>query len=175
MPKFGLRATIDLIHTFNERFELGLQLSYDQKGSKYKVYSENPGPPATDKLITTVTMNYATATLSPRYSVIRDHKLDFGVGPYFGYLINTKLVQQTYYQGTLVNRYSARPDPAITYKDFDYGGAVMAATRFALKNQMQFALQFIYSFGLVDYNKPVVAAVRNNTFSLLVGISLQKK
>ncbi len=173
--KLGFRTSLGLVHTFNEKLDLDLMLSYETKGYKFKLLSESEGPPPTDKLITDVTLNYATATILPRYSVLPMRKLSVGLGPYFGYLIDGKLLQKSYYRDELVNKYRYRPDPDITYNRFDFGLALLVGSNFVLKDRLGLTAQFTYSRGLSDVNKPVVDRIRNSTYSFLVGISIDRK
>lgn len=172
--KFGFHSTLGLVHTFSAGFDLDLKVSYETKGYKFKYHSENPGPPPTDEFMEDLTLNYATATLLPRYSVLPQKKFEVGLGPYVGYLINTKATQKSYHQNVLVNKYQARVDPDLNFKEFDFGISIMVGSNFVLKERAGLTIQFLYSRGLVDFNKPLIASKINNTFSLLVGITIER-
>lgn len=172
--KVGFNATLGLFHDLTSRLDIGIQLSYQNKGYKFEVYSENPGPPATDKALTDVTLNYVTATILPRYCVTPSKRLQLGVGPYFGYLTTTRLVQKQFFQGDVVNKYSSRPNPDIDYKEFDWGASFQVGANFPITERKGIAIQFLYSLGITDINKPVIDKIRNNTFSLLFGIYINR-
>jgi len=172
--KFGFRGSVGFVHTFNSRWELDAKISYENKGYKNEVYSENPGPPPTDKLVEDLTLNYFTLTFLPRYTVIPNGRFEVGIGPYIGYLSTIRLRQKLYFQDAPVSEYSTRIDPGETYKELDFGASFMMGYNIRFKERVGFCVQFIYSLGLIDITDPTVAAVRNNTFSLLIGISLKK-
>jgi len=169
VPKLGFHSQLGLIHTFNSKFEGSLKVTYESKGYRFEVYSENPGPPPSDKATTDVTLNYVTAALLPRYSLLPERKLELGIGPYFGYMTTTRLVQKLYYQNELVRRYSTRP-PVSAYEELDWGLNAMVGSSFVLNERVGIAVQFLYSRGLKDINKPMVDQLRNNTFTLVVGL-----
>jgi hypothetical protein len=171
--KWGLRGGISLIHTFNSHWELYAKFSYENKGCRTRLYSENPGPPPTDELVEDNTLNYITLTILPKYAVMADRKLIFGIGPYIGYLTTVKVDQKLYYQGEVVSRFRRRFDPDLFHKEFDFGLTVMVGSYLAVKKR-EVTIQFVYSRGLVDANDPSAGKFRNNTFSLLVGIPLKK-
>ena len=172
--KLGFRSTLGLMHDVNERFELDLKLSYEVKGLKFRVYSENPGPSPMNEHVSDVTLNYGTASFMGRWSVLPGRKLQVGLGPYFGYLINMKLMQKNYYNNVLVSRYSNRPDPNISYNEFDSGISIMTASNFLLTNGKSLTVQLLYSRGLIDINKPTIDRLRNNVFSLVMGYSINR-
>lgn len=172
--KIGFHSTLGLSHTFSSKFDLNLQVSYEAKGYKFKYLSDNPGPPPTNKFIEDVTLNYASATLLPRYSILPKRKLEIGVGPYVGYLINTKITQKSYFNDVLVRKYQSRPNNGLNFKDFDFGVSFMAGSNFNLNDRKNLTIQLLYSRGLVEFNKPEIASKINNTFSLLVGLSVDR-
>ena len=67
ISKWGFRGSLGLIHTFNSHWELDAKISYENKGYRFRNYSDNPGPPATDELVENLSLNYVTFTLLPRY------------------------------------------------------------------------------------------------------------
>ena len=169
VPKLGFHSQLGLIHAFNSKFEGSLKVTYESKAYPFEVYSENLGPPPTDRAITDVTLNYVTAILLPRYNLLPKRKLELGIGPYFGYMTTTRLVQKLYYQNELVRRYSARP-PGTEYEDFDWGLTATVGSNFALDERLGVSVQFLYSRGLTDINRPIIDQLRNNTFTLVVGL-----
>ena len=172
--KIGFNSTLGLYHNFNTTWDLGIQISYQQKGYKFEVFSENAGPPPTDKATTDVTLNYVTATFFPRYSIIPSRKFQIGLGPYLGYLSTTRLVQKQFFQGDLVNKYSSRPDPGSDYENLDWGVSFQAGANFPFNDRRDLSIQFLYSLGIADINKPTIDKINNSTFSLLVGLHINR-
>jgi hypothetical protein len=174
-PKFGLRTAIGFVHEFEGNLDLDLKISYENKGYIFEVYSETPEPPPTDKHVFDVTLNYVTATLLARYTIVDQSRIEVGLGPYLGYLVSTKQVQKSYYQGDLVTKHRSRPDPDDSYEVFDFGFSFIICGNLAIRENRGLTLQFLYTRGITDVNKPQSDQILNNTFSLLIGFYSRNK
>lgn len=175
IPKWGFRGGLSLIHTFSSRLELDAKITYENKGYRTRSYTENPGPPATDELVDDLTLSYITLSFLPRYSILPDQRIMVGVGPYIGWLTTVRVDQKLYFQDAFVSRFRRRFDAPWFYREIDLGASLMIGSNFMVGKSRPFTIQFLYSFGLRDAPKPSNGIFRNNTFSLLLGMSLQKQ
>jgi hypothetical protein len=174
VPSFGFGARIGVAHEFSKRFELLASVAYQPKGTKIKVFSLDYGytPPAALKAINDNTLNYAEVSIVPRVSL---GQFNIGLGPYVGYLINGRRKTELYRNGELIIKNGARQSSNPDFKDFDFGIAGTAGWNFLIKKKIDGIVEFWYCPGLIDINKPTIADVRNNIFSLQIGLSLQRK
>ena len=92
-----------------------------------------------------------------------------------GYLTAVRAEQMLYFQDVLVSKFQRRFDPNEFLNEFDVGASFMIGSNFMVNKRHVAAVQFAYSIGLVEVPKPSAGSFRNNIFSLLAGISLQKK
>jgi hypothetical protein len=177
VPSFGFGARIGVAHEFSKRFELLASVAYQPKGTKIKAFSDDYGftPPAKLKHINDHTLNYAEVSIVPRLSVGKDQHFHIGLGPYFGYLINSRRKTELYRNGELIVKNGSRQSSNPDYKDFDFGIAATLGWNFLIKKKINGIVQFWYCPGLVYINKPTTADVRNNSFSFQIGLSLQRK
>jgi hypothetical protein len=175
IPKWGFRGGLSLIHTFSDRVELDAKISYENKGYRTRSFTENPGPPPTDEFVDDLTLSYITLTLFPRYSILPNRRVMVGVGPYIGWLTNVRVDQKLFFQETLVSRFRRRFDAPWFYREIDLGASFMIGSNFIARKSRPVTIQFIYSIGLRDTPKPSNGIFRNNVFSLLLGMSLQKQ
>lgn len=171
-PGFSINA--GLVHKFNSRVHLNPIIAYQSKGNKSVFYSVDPGypPPGNLKSISDVTTNYATVTLFAKYSFLQGENLFIGIGPYFGYLLRENIVSKLYVNGSLFKMSGTRPaDPE--YKRFDAGLAVTTGLNIRSKRKPKAKVQVIYEKGMIDINPPMITQIRNNTISILLGITVK--
>ena len=175
VPNFGLRTSLGLVHKATDNFHFAVFLSYADKGIKFKSYSEDPlTPPAIVKINQDILLKYLEFAVVPRYSFGNTRRLHAGVGPYFGYLVSNKLSQEVYRDEILVSRSASRLDPDLNYKNTDLGVLLTVGSSFAISDKLAATAQFHYALGLVDINKPQLDKMRNNVFSLQIGLVINR-
>jgi hypothetical protein len=174
--KVGVVASLGLTHQFSSKVSLNFKLSYENKGIRSIYYSlnEDYNPPAQQKGIQNITLNYVTVALLPRYHPLKKVNVYIGAGPYFGYLISEKFLKEVYINGQLVSKSGGNPDPHEFYKEYDLGLTSLVGYNFRLTSKFSGCLQFIYNLGMTDVIKSQDEKLRNNSFIFLVGISLPK-
>jgi hypothetical protein len=172
VPKYGWTASVGFTHKFSSEFSLALRLAYENKGEKkvYKSLNEDYNPPAQQKAIRNITMNYVTAALIPRVHPFKKADIYFGAGPYLGYLVNTKLLNEVYINGQLVSKSGSHPDPDEYFGELDFGLTAMIGYNFKLTPKMAGSVQLLCNFGLVDVGK--TSGMQNNTYAVSCGLSL---
>ena len=174
--KLGMMAGIGLTHQFNTRFSLNAKLSYEQKGMKSSITSLNEDsiPPANQEYIQNTTLSYATVTVLPRYRPFEKIDCYVGIGPYVGYLISNKVLKEVYINDQLVSKSGGRISGYSYYKKFDYGIAALLGYNVKIKKGLFGSIQFIYTLGVVDVNQPMLSKVRNSTYEMLCGITINR-
>ena len=178
VPKLGVCATLGFTHQFSPRFGINLKAIYESKGLKAIYYSFNAdyNPPATQKGVMDITLNYATISLLPRYFLGRKLKLYTGVGPYLSYLLTEKYYAELYINASLITKSGSRPDPDLYYKKIDAGLTSIVGYNSQINAKRDFSIQFAWNLGLMNVNNPALYPIlSNNSFSLLLGVSLHKK
>ena len=176
VPTFGFVARLGLVHKLNPRIQLSLNVSYIQKGMKLRVYSEDfsTTPPTSSKLVTDNTLNYLEVALVPRYSIFNRDRLYVGAGPYIAYLINSRFGQEYFENGELVYRTGSIINSNDNYKNSDFGASAIIGSNFSIGERIKLVVQFNYSIGLAEINKPGIDTIKNNSFSLQIGISFNR-
>lgn len=177
--KSGFSANVALVHKFNSRVQLRSIIAYEVKGAKLIVNSINSdlySPPAAQKHIIDITTNYATVALVAKYSFLKSKRLSFGCGPYFSYFLREKVTSKVYINGSLTDMYGGIAYPAVDqvdYKPYDLGLAVMAGVDVRTKLKPKANIQLVYERGMIDINQPMITQLRNNTISILLGITIK--
>lgn len=173
--KPGFSINVGLVHKFNSRVHLNPIIAYQSKGNKSIFYSVDSGypPPGNLKSISDVTTNYATVTLFAKYSFLQSENLFIGIGPYFGYLLREKIVSKLYLNGSLFTMSGTRLDPGSNYKRYDIGLAMTTGINIRSKRKPKAKVQIIYEKGMMDINPPMITQIRNNTISILLGITVK--
>ena len=177
VAKLGLAASVGLIHVINSRLAINLKCGYGNKGLKLIIYDDSDiryNPPAAIKSIFDITLNYATVSILPRYSFFKNREFYIGLGSYFGYLNYEKIFSELTINGTVVARSVSKPNPHLVYKEIDIGIESMVGYDIRMYKKINCSIQFHYSLGLVDVSKAGTYPLRNNTFTLLVGFSINK-
>ncbi|MEK6781754.1 MAG: outer membrane beta-barrel protein [Bacteroidota bacterium] len=172
--KLGFAANVGLIHNINSRLAINLKFRYENKGSKTIAYSPNIPPPDSQKSILDVTLKYATFSLLPCYSIWKEREFYIGFGPYFGYLNSVKTSIEVYMNGILSGQSTSSPDPYLFNKAFDVGLTTVIGYNVHINQKTECSVQFLHNLGLVYLSKDTTYPVRNNTFSLLLGFSINK-
>ncbi len=175
VQKAGFSANVALVHNLNSRLQLKSLIAYEIKGSRLIINSINAdyNPPAEQKHLLDLTLDYATATVFAKYTPLKTRGLFVGCGPYISYLVREKLTSKVYINGTLTTSYAAINDPGINYKWYDAGLAFTAGVDVRVAQKRQGTLQLIYQRGMTDINQPIIAQIRNHTISILVGITIK--
>ena len=172
--KLGFAANVGLVHVINSRLAINLKFRYENKGSKTVAYSPNIPPPDRQKSIADVTLNYATVSLLPHYFIWKERKFYIAVGPYFGYLNIVKVSFEVYMNGVLSGQSTSRPDPHLFNNAFDGGITTLIGYNIHINKKTDCSVQFLNNLGLIYLTKDASYPVRNNTFTLLVGFSINK-
>lgn len=173
VPKFGFATRLGLTHELNSRTHLSLDVSYIQKGLKFRVYSNDGStPPKSIKVVNDNTLNYLELAFIPRYRLVRSGQLYCGLGPYVGYLINSRFRQQYSENGKLIYSTGSIINNNDNYKDFDAGASIVVGSNLYINKKIEMIIRFNYSIGLVEINEPAIDIVKNNSFSLQIGLSL---
>jgi len=175
----GVCTGFGVSHQFNSRLKVNLRAAYEVKGFRSVYYSVDTdyNPPAPTKGIIDQRLNYASSSVLPSYAILNNRKkadVFVSVGPYVSYLLSYKYYLELYINDKLANKTGSRPDPDLYYRRLDAGitGAIGYKTRVTSKRN--FTIQALYNFGLVDISKAATFPARNNSFTVLLGISLSK-
>lgn len=173
--KAGFSANVALVHKFDSRLQLKSLIAYEVKGSRLIINSINAdyNPPAEQKHLLDLTLNYATVTVFAKYSLLKIKGPFFGFGPYFSYLFREKLNSKLYINGALTTSYAAINDPGINYRWYDAGLAFTAGVDMRVARKRFGILQVNYHRGMTDINQPMLTQIRNNAISILMGITLK--
>src|SRR5690606_7177096 len=124
--KWAFTVGIDLAHEFNSPLELSLQIDYSRTGFKAVGHSLNTDsiPPANQKNVQDVSLNYIRATVIPSYSVGVKKHIKIGIGGYFGYLQSQKLLNEIFINGVRIVQQGSRDD--LGFLEYDAGISVQA-------------------------------------------------
>lgn len=173
--KMGGSASLGFVHEFNSRVHLTSIFSYESKGSKIISYSLNEDftPPAEMKHISNVTLKYVAVSLLQKYSILKNRRLFFGAGPYFGYILGTRYTSKLYLNGSLFSQSGGRPDPSIANKKYDVGLAMVAGFNVFYKGKQKGSIQWMYKKGMKDINQPMFSQTRTNSLSILLAIRIK--
>jgi hypothetical protein len=175
VAKYGLTGGVGFTHKFSSWINLSLKLTYENKGEKkvYNSLNEDYSPPAQQKAIRNITMNYVVASLMPTVYPWKKPLIYIGAGPYVGYLVSTKLFNEVYINGHLVSKSGSHPDPDEYFEKVDIGITTMVGYNFKLTARIVGTVQLVSNFGLVDVGK--FSGMQNNSYVFSAGILLPKK
>jgi hypothetical protein len=177
VAKIGLAGSVGFIHVINSRLAINLKCGYGNKGQKLIINDDSDiryNPPATIKSIFDITLNYATVSILPRYSFFKNREFYTGLGLYFGYLDYEKIFSELTINGTVVARSVSKPNPHLVYKEIDIGIESLVGYDIRMYKKINCSIQFLYNLGLMDVTKEGTYPLRNSTFSLLLGFSINK-
>ena len=172
--KIGYSANIGFVHEFNSRVGINVKLLYEDKGIKDILYSPYD-PPSVSKSITDITLNYLTVSVLPRYSLDQKNQFYLSIGPYFSYLLSNKYSAELYVDGELFQKSSYRSTKSSTFKEYDFGATALIGYDIHFNQRIGGTIQVLYNAGLINASKPEITPFRNNTISLLLGITIPKK
>ncbi len=177
VAKLGLSAGVGLIHVINSRWAINLKCGFENKGNKLILYNDfDPryNPPANTKGTMDFTLNYLTVSILPKYYAFKNRKIYLGFGPYIGYLKKVKIYTDASINGVLVGRSSWSPDPHLDYKETDIGVVSMVGHDININQKIECSIQFISSLGLKDVTKAGTYPLRNTTYTIQLGFSINK-
>ncbi len=174
--KFGINAGLGLSHELSFRFGVDIKFLYEEKGYRFKVYQQNYdyNPPATQKSVSDLTLRYATCSISPRYAIDKRRRFYVSAGPYIGYLIDESHWNEIYIDGKLISKTGARGYKSSSYETLDFGIVSSLGYNLSIKSFLTRTIQLNYNLGLIDVSKPPTGPMWNNTYSLLIGITIKK-
>jgi opacity protein-like surface antigen len=172
--KLGYSANLGLVHSLDRRFELNVRFLYEDKGIRSCLESSwSDDPPVIAKAITDITLNYLSVSVVPRYVMGDRGKFYVGIGPHASYLKNDRLRQEVYLNGELFQRSGAKP-AKLGFKRHDIGMTIMGGCNLHVKNRTSATLQILYNAGIMDATHSGMTRFKNNTLTLLVGITIDK-
>jgi len=177
VPWLGFSFGVAAVRKITSKFAMGIKVSYEDKGLRSIYYSVNYdyNPPAQQKSVQDIKLRYGLISILPRYWIIKRPKIYISAGPYFGYLVSERYYTELYIDGKLVTKYGSRPDPDLYYKKFDFGLTAGALYSFTINKKRNGCVQFFYNHGFLEVNKPTLfPVIRNTTYALLLGISLNR-
>jgi len=166
--KFGYAVKLGIVHPLSKKIELNTNLSFERKGIKRS--SRSPGNMY--RITGDLTNDYLTISLMPAYLIGNKARFRIGFGGYFGllqrsnttYFYDSSGIHKPYYSPTEGN-----------YKKYDAGLSIGIGYCFPLSERKSISIQFLNSNGMVNvggYPLPSILSMsKNNSFSLLVGIS----
>jgi hypothetical protein len=166
--KVGFNAALGISHRINDRFEVNVKFSYEDKGYRFEVYQENLdyNPPAMQRSILENILHYVTCSISPRYTFDKKARFYVSSGPYIGHLI--------YINGNLISKNGARSAKSLSYETFDVGITCSLGYSLNIKSNLNGTVQFNYNLGLINVSKPITSPMWNTTYTLLLGIAINK-
>lgn len=184
--KFSYVAGLGYNHSISNRFELNPRVSIERKGFKQSTtamippdyYDDPPStlePPVETLLTGDLNNNYLILSCLLRYSINKNSRFHFNLGPYVGKLLKSQITTMDIQHGEVMRKLVLDQDE--TYKDYDFGLLVSLGYAIHLINSIQIDPQLIYSRGLVNIVdlKPGLTASKNNSLALLIAIKLAKK
>ncbi|HEX8039096.1 MAG TPA: outer membrane beta-barrel protein [Chryseosolibacter sp.] len=172
--KAGFSAHYGLVHKINSRLNLVSLLGYEIKGAKHvtNTFSQDYQPPARQKHIQSISINYATVTLLTKYYFPRNQKLFLGCGPYLGYLLREKITSKLYLNDSLASTSGVINYSPSNYKSYDWGFAATAGANISWARKRSTSIQLMYQKGMRDINQPMITQIRNRAISILVGLTI---
>jgi hypothetical protein len=173
--KIGYCAGVGLVHEINSTLDINLKIAYENKGYKSTTFSPNTDytPPAMQEFMQNVTLNYLTASLYPKVKISPTRRIFFGVGPYFGRLLSTRLKSELYINGVPIQKYGTRPDPFVSNTKYDFGiTSLIGYDFFIFKKKMM--IEIHYCMGIKNISQPTISEFRNQTISFLLSAGLFK-
>jgi len=175
--KLGVSAGVGLIHQLSSRFDLNLKFFYEDKGYRLETVAINSdyNPPATQRSVIDITFNYATASISPRFLVDKNQHFYLSAGPYVGYLFSERIQNEIYINEVLISKTGSRGvSPYYDYKKVDVGLTTMIGYDININRRLAGTFQFLYNLGLIEVTKGTIAPMSNTTYSLLLGITINR-
>ncbi len=172
VTKFGFVAGVGFLHAINSRLAINLKFRYEEKGLKIIGYDLNAPPPGPIKFIRDYTENYVTTSLLPHYFPFKKYHLYIGVGPYLGYILSGYERIDLYQNGLVLAQSIAHRDVDKFDQRFDVGITGLIGYDLVLSKKIRSTFQFLYNRGFTDISQFMGYPVKNNTFSLLVGFSI---
>lgn len=165
--KLGFSTGIGLEHDFNSKFSIKVNFLYEIKGFRQALSGVNmdSGYARPSNSIFDLTLNYVSVSPLAIYHVPVT-RISLGCGPYFAYLINSKIHQETYINGSLASIYRRRLLTNELYKSYDMGLTSTVAYSIAFKKRLV-TVNLSYNLGLLDINQPHVSSLRNNSIVLV--------
>jgi hypothetical protein len=181
-PVFSYGA--GLSHTLSDRFDLNVKFLVERKGFKADELSTYPDPfnnntPTTVREIRGDKLDYITISVFSRYFFDVKKHFYMGVGGFAGYLTKATNYTETYsLQGNLISYNSG--DQLSQFKKYDVGLSFNLGYMTPLSKRLGLNFQLVNTIGLTDiinHDQPNVNPtdeLKNNSISLLVGVSLKK-
>lgn len=176
VTRLGPTAGIGFVHDFNDRISINAKILYRSKGLKMdnSQVDESYVPPATIRVIQDVRMDYVTLVAMPRWQPIKRVPAHLAIGPYTSIIIKEKGSTLIYQNGQLIGKRGGKPLPE-DFKDFDIGLSACVSYDFKVGSTVKISTQCIYNRGLQKMNGSGIADYVNNSFSLLLGITVLKQ
>lgn len=176
IPKFGYALSLSTSHDFTPIVSVDVTLLYEAKN--YNNLSDGLDQslnlPETYNTLEENRLKYLTLSFLPNFKIGKSSKFFLGVGGYYSFLRGVEATQTVTYSGVV--KYYSFTSSTNWLEDSDHGLILSLKYRHPLNEKYDVHVQLLNALGLYDIttNPLPLLVIKNNTYSLMIGITLKK-
>ena len=175
-PKTGYAFGLSASHDFTRIVSVDVAVLYEAKNydTSRDRLDQSLDPPENYNILDENGLRYLTLSALTNFRIGKSSKFFLGVGGYYSFLRGVEVAQTVTYNGVV--RIYGFSTSTIDTEDSDHGLILSLKYRYPLNEKFDVAIQLLNALGLYDIttNPLPLVVIKNNTYSLTIGITLKK-
>jgi hypothetical protein len=176
IPEFGYLISLNVSHDFSFITSLDFSVFYERRSSKTSddILNQSLTPPQIQNTINESSLTYLTIAAAPNFRLSKTSRFFLGAGGYCGFLQGVEVSYTSSIGGVV--QYYGRSTSTIYNKDYDAGLVFSLKYRYPMNERRDIHVQLLNCLGLVDVTSDKLKSlpIKNNTYAILIGLTLKK-